>query len=65
MWQKLKILYCSCSGDYGNSRSCTPIQYLNCDGTHPLTSGDCSIFKFEQDTLEVPHNEFNILNIKL
>ena len=48
----------SCSGDHKKTESCGPVRCLNCDGSHPPTSKECMRFKFEQEVLEVAHNEF-------
>ena len=48
----------SCSGIHENFEPCGPTNCVNCGGNHPPTSKDCSRFKFEQDILEVAHNEF-------
>ena len=48
----------SCSGNHGISEPCGPMKCTNCGGNHPPSSKDCSRFKFEQEILEVAHNEF-------
>ena len=48
----------SCSGTHEKSESCGPIVCSNCGGNHPPSSRECIRFKFEQEILEVAHNEF-------
>ena len=48
----------SCSGDHEPMEQCGPMKCRNCGECHPPTSKECIRFKFEQDILEVAHNEF-------
>ena len=48
----------SCSGTHEKSESCGPVVCANCEGNHPPSSRECIRFRFEQEILEVAHNEF-------
>ena len=48
----------SCSGLHGKSEPCGPIVCLNCGGNHLPSSRTCARFRFEQEVLDVAHNEF-------